>query len=368
MIKLKILFIKEIIKLMNNHNWTYAEDYICCLEYLAYVFDNCEDESMEPLVNILSLKLPQIKRGSIRMKIQNIKQVALDTGLEDGLKISPLTQYSMQCKRAFSKAGDDFFSSKERMEHESPAQLTGERIIETVMRDIEDRKTVILSQDPYLNSESFLEKKPKNLMGATVRHKKFGDGKVVNIGGDSITVKFPTKSATFLYPDSIGTHLEIIEFGLIDPPKSKILNRLTDDDFGCSAHDAYGRLSRIYDWDASLAPHFERKRLLYAKTASPEGYSVWFVAHSNFISDEDTTGVWKNTFEKDSIIEEWLPPSKRYRKELLTDNTKRIVFVKKASGKYYFMGIYEPISTVKNGIDKYTRTYKRVSDTYPKLN
>lgn len=348
---------------MNNHKWTYNEDYICCLEYLAYVFDNYEDDSMERLIDILSLKLPQITRGSIRMKIQNIKQVALDAGLEDGLKISPLTQYSMQCKRAFSEAGDDYFSIKERIQQQSPAHPAGEQIIRAVLKDVEEHKTVILSQDPYLDSESFSAKKTKNPMGATVRHKQFGDGKVVNVDKDTLTVKFPTRSVVFCYPDSIGTYLEIIKHGTIDTKKPLKFN--DGNDLGCSAYDAYGRLSRIYDWDPSCAPLFERKRLLYAKSASPEGYSVWFVAHSNFISDEDTTGVWKNTFEKDTIIEEWLPPSKRYHKGLLTDSAKRIVFVKKASGKYYFMGIYEPVGIVKNGTDKYTKTYKRVSDTYP---
>lgn len=115
-----------------------------------------------------------------------------------------------------------------------------------------------------------------------------------------------------------------------------------------------------------LASNFEPRRLLYAKNATEERYSVWFLAHSNFISEEDTNGLWKNKFKKDMLLEEWFPEAvRKYEEELFCDQTKRVVFAKKASGKYYFMGIYEPVCLEEIEDDYYVKTYKRVSTQYP---
>ena len=332
---------------MIKHNWTYDEDFICCVEYLAFVFDNYGDDSMQRLVDILALKLPQIAKGSIRMKVQNIKQIALDAGLEDRLSFPPLAQYSAQCKHAFNAATDEYFEAKERLEQEKEASVTVSNQV------VNDPKVKPVTKTDI----------PRDLTGCIVTHEKFGDGKVVNVGKDSITVSFASKTATFTYPDSIGTHLKIKRVCPKKPKKPLEFN--VTPDLGQSAHDAYCMLAAKYDWNPLCASSFEPKHLLYAKAASPEGYSVWFVAHSNYISDDDTTDRWKNTFKNDTLIEEWLPSSKKFYKEMLTDSTKRIVFAKKASGKYYFMGIYEVVSIVKSGVATYTKTYKRISTTYP---
>ena len=50
------------------------------------------------------------------MKLQNIKQVALDSGLEDSLDISPLSQYSVQCMQAFNAATDDLAEKMNKQE------------------------------------------------------------------------------------------------------------------------------------------------------------------------------------------------------------------------------------------------------------
>lgn len=91
----------------SKHRWSYEDDYICCQEYLKFVFDYIGDDSLIELVEIISRKLPHIEQGSIRMKIQNIKKIALEEGLEDRLTFSPLSNYSVQCKRAFYDAVDE---------------------------------------------------------------------------------------------------------------------------------------------------------------------------------------------------------------------------------------------------------------------
>ena len=115
-----------------------------------------------------------------------------------------------------------------------------------------------------------------------------------------------------------------------------------------------------------LASNFEPRRSLYAKNATEEGYSVWFLAHSNFICEEDTNGLWKNEFKKDMLSEEWFSEAvRKYKEELLCDRSKRVVFAKKASGKYYFMGVYEPVELEKIENNYYVKIYKKVSNQYP---
>ena len=138
-----------------------------------------------------------------------------------------------------------------------------------------------------------------------------------------------------------------------------------NDECGTTAKDGYIRFAKRYGWDMSKASNFGPRMLLYARSATPEGYSPWFVAHSNFISLEDTNGRWLNRFEKDLLFEEWLPNSQHYLDEMRSDNTIRIVFVKKQSGKYYFMGAYKPISIEKNKEGNYVKTYQKISTTYP---
>ena len=92
---------------MGKHHWSLEDDYVCCKAYLEYIFLNEIDYGAKELVERIYLKLPHISRESIRMKLQNIKALALDCGLEDSFEISPLANYSVQCKRAFQMATDD---------------------------------------------------------------------------------------------------------------------------------------------------------------------------------------------------------------------------------------------------------------------
>ncbi len=158
-----------------KHRWTYEEDFTCCLEYLNFVFENEGDDSTERLVDIIADKLPNIKRGSIRMKLQNIKEVALDAGLEDRLEISPLYQYSAQCKRAFNSAVNYLEQQKKNY------------------------TAWVHTLKPVIAKNELCDEDKRKLIGAEVEHKLFGIGKVIDINSKYIDIEFANKTAKFLF-------------------------------------------------------------------------------------------------------------------------------------------------------------------------
>ena len=82
--------------------WTMDDDMTCCLMYLEQVkFNNGSSWEYHDLLHNLQLELPHIPKSSLKMKLQNIKQLCIESGLKDGLRISPLENYSVQNKRAF---------------------------------------------------------------------------------------------------------------------------------------------------------------------------------------------------------------------------------------------------------------------------
>ena len=115
---------------MAKHRWTYAEDFYCCLHYLWSVFEYVGDDSLTTLVNMLAEDIPHIDRGSLRMKLQNIKAIALDLGLEDRLTFTPLNNYSRQCKRAFVIAQDCLCGLKDMQEKDPKMEITRDLIRE----------------------------------------------------------------------------------------------------------------------------------------------------------------------------------------------------------------------------------------------
>ena len=91
-------------KNMGKHRWTYDEDYLCCEKFIQMYCVEQHETSITPLLEELSSLLPNITVGSIRMKIQNIKEIAMRESLYDILDYAPLAQYTKQCKKAFDKA------------------------------------------------------------------------------------------------------------------------------------------------------------------------------------------------------------------------------------------------------------------------
>ena len=105
--------------------------------------------------------------------------------------------------------------------------------------------------------------------------------------------------------------------------------------YGTCAQDIYDACCEEFGWDASKRYLFGRRMPLYAEGASPEGYSPWFIAHSNWT--EDKGGHWKNTICEGWIEEVWERPND----DMKRDMTKRIVFAKHPTYGYVFLGVYD---------------------------
>ncbi len=93
---------------MEKHTWTFEEDLICCRHYLRYALlasrGRLESRTLTDMVHNTALHLPQIKKDSVRMKLQNIEQIARETKFESNLPIPPLARYSHQTLRAYLAA------------------------------------------------------------------------------------------------------------------------------------------------------------------------------------------------------------------------------------------------------------------------
>ena len=129
--------------------------------------------------------------------------------------------------------------------------------------------------------------------------------------------------------------------------------------FGTNSRRAYLKCCQLFGWDQSAANNFGRQGAqLYAKNATPEGFSPWFISNHNL--EQTKGGKWNNTIDGNYIYEEWDETDDR----LWADKTTRVVFLK-LKGTYHFFGVYctENIELKANG--KYTKTYKRVSKEYP---
>lgn len=90
---------------MSKHNWTAQEEEQCCREVLLeYVSPKSTPScSVTDFITYLQSKLPQIEKGSIRMKIQNIKSILEEAHIPNRLEISKLDNYSLLNLEAFNQ-------------------------------------------------------------------------------------------------------------------------------------------------------------------------------------------------------------------------------------------------------------------------
>ena len=165
------------------------------MEYLRFALRESSCRSLAELLEMLSKKLPHIPTGSIRMKIQNIKAISLEFGLDDGVEVSPLDQYSAQSKFAFKCA------IKEILREDPPEEIP-------------------ISVDPVPPSNVRIIHEPEELdsyidlfcddfyLGESVIHKFFGEGVVTEVEKECITVSFPQKKAKFRYPEAFDRFLQ----------------------------------------------------------------------------------------------------------------------------------------------------------------
>ncbi|MBO5415366.1 MAG: hypothetical protein J6A83_01895 [Clostridia bacterium] len=138
---------------------------------------------------------------------------------------------------------------------------------------------------------------------------------------------------------------------------------------GTKAIDIYDNYCSKFGFKRSLRGNFAMMKLLYAKNATPEGYSVWMIAHSSlnesYLQAKSSGRKWYNKFISPNIIKKiWINPS-----EYIEDSSIRVTFAKNKRGNYVFQGIYRPIKTgwedLNTGRVEWVRTFERISDIYP---
>ncbi|WP_405335466.1 hypothetical protein [Fibrobacter sp.] len=90
---------------MPKHTWTLSEEQLCCKEVLLEYVKPSEHEPKptNQFIDYLLAKLPSIERGSIRMKIQNIKSILEEYRIPNRLDISCLDNYSLLNLEAFNQ-------------------------------------------------------------------------------------------------------------------------------------------------------------------------------------------------------------------------------------------------------------------------
>lgn len=150
-------------------------------------------------------------------------------------------------------------------------------------------------------------------------------------------------------------------------PKPSIDDRLQRDltkGYGGSAQPIYDECCIKFGWDSSQRSLFGKQRGLYAENATPQGYSVWFLAHSNWT--QTNVENWRNKILQETIEEVWLDP--QYN-SYFHDESIRVVFAKAKYYGYVFIGLYRSINVeakiLSDGSRVSIKTYQRISDVYP---
>ena len=158
-------------------------------------------------------------------------------------------------------------------------------------------------------------------------------------------------------------------------PGSDKLVRNPHKGYGTRAQAIYDECCKRFGWDYSKRYLFGMLQILYAKEATPEKFSPWFLAHNNLTDTKG--GNWFNKIQGNTIEEMWLERDDRF----YSDKTLRVTFVKNKSKEYVFLGIYKPVKietlTLETDIMKDgkiikkigekvgIKTYQLIFDSYP---
>ena len=202
--------------------------------------------------------------------------------------------------------------------------------------------------------------------------------------GDKITVKDePEYEVIVIRVNNLGVTLippkpiipSVPKTPTAAPHPSKQLIRNTSKGYGTRAQTIYDDCCKLFGWDSQQRYLFGTQQILYAKNATPEGYSPWFLPHNNWTATRG--GNWFNKISGDLIEEMWLEE----KIGLYRDGTTRVTFAKR-EGEYVFLGLYKPVTVETkilnhNIIDRHGKTIKRsgskiwikiyqsISDVYP---
>lgn len=145
-----------------------------------------------------------------------------------------------------------------------------------------------------------------------------------------------------------------------------ITNRLERDlssECGSTAQSIYDACCCKFKWDRSQRSFFGKQQVLYAEGATPEGFSPWFLVHSNLTQTKG--GNWSNKIYGATIEELWKTP----QYGLYHDGTTRVTFAKTKSHGYVFLGVYKPVRVDEELLDDgrkvWIKVYSLIADSYP---
>ena len=170
---------------------------------------------------------------------------------------------------------------------------------------------------------------------------------------DNSNVKFTAKT---VFPTTV----------IINNGKKNILNRNLNKSYGTRAQDIYDDCCKKFGWDYTKRGLFAPQKPLYAASATPEGYSPLFLAHSNWIDTEPRKK--ENVIQEQTLEERW---REKYDPAFYTDTYTRVVFAKRkeCAWNYVFLGVYQYKETktvlLPDETKQYVKIYEKISDTYP---
>lgn len=153
---------------------------------------------------------------------------------------------------------------------------------------------------------------------------------------------------------------------IIDVLTTTKLNKL--DCVGTVAKDIYDSLCKNenFNWNINNVGKYGMMQHLYSKNATPEGYSVWFLAYSTYNEKKsDTRGIFNCIEENtDDVVEYW-DDIETFNKECDTNeiDEKIVTFIQNKKGQYIFWGI---LKTEEINKDEHYIRQKYISSEYGK--
>ena len=180
------------------------------------------------------------------------------------------------------------------------------------------------------------EKMPVQNFREIVKHNIFGVGKVVSKDDETISVLFNDGKKREFLRETAKNFLEFISQEECSHTPVSALKRSWTSSFGGKAQTIYDHCCESFGWDKSQRGSFGPQQILYAEGASPEGFSPWFLPHSNLSGT--TGGNWFNIVTENTVEELWV----ECKSGLYTDYTTRVTFIKKKGIGYVFLGLYHP--------------------------
>ncbi len=178
---------------------------------------------------------------------------------------------------------------------------------------------------------------------------------------DTVTVRVEEEYRVDILAVDNSEIKKILSF--VKPMLGRLVRNLNKG-YGTRAQNIYDYCCKQFAWDHTKRGLFAPQKPLYAKGATPEGYSPLFLAHSNWTESKGSN--WTNTITETTIEEKW----DTLGDDFYHDNLTRVVFAKSKScdWNYVFIGVYKPVGyreeKLLDGKIRWIKIFERISDVY----